>query len=281
MGEEYPGVHRLGMSGQRPSSLEVTSHCTSFTSVSPVTRSGSPSERSCPVRAQMNRRRGPLRTMRVTMGAVSTPARRPEDAAGDADVLRRIRAGDPTAIDDLYARFRRPAFALARRILADDVLAEDVLQEVFLSIWRDPSAFERGRGTVASWLLAMVHHKAVDSVRREESQRRRRALAEEERILDEPVAARDVDDDVWTRMVSEQVRAALGGLSAPQREALTLAYYGGYTQREVAALTGAPLGTVKTRMLSGMRRLKQDLGGAVAEMTGGGLGAAIAPEAGR
>ena len=85
---------------------------------------------------------------------------------------------------------------------------------------------------------------------------------------------------MWTRVVSEQVRTALGGLSAPQREALTLAYYGGYTQREVAALTGAPLGTVKTRMLSGMRRLKQELGGAVAEMTGGALGAATAPEAG-
>jgi RNA polymerase sigma factor (sigma-70 family) len=219
--------------------------------------------------------------MRVTMGAVTTPARRPEDAEGDADLLRRIRAGDQTAVDGLYERFRRPAFALARRILADDVLAEDVLQEVFLSIWRDPSAFERGRGTVASWLLAMVHHKAVDSVRREESQRRRRALAEEERILDEPVATRDVDDDVWTRMVSERVRTALGGLSAPQREALTLAYYGGYTPREVAALTGTPLGTVKTRMLSGMRRLKQELGGAVADMAGGALGAPVAPEGGR
>jgi RNA polymerase sigma-70 factor (ECF subfamily) len=205
--------------------------------------------------------------MHVTMGAVTTPSRRPEDAEGDADLLRRIRAGDQTAVDGLYERFRRPAFALARRILADDVLAEDVLQEVFLSIWRDPSAFERGRGTVASWLLAMVHHKAVDSVRREESQRRRRALAEEERILDEPVAARDVDDDVWTRMVSEQVRTALGGLSAPQRE--------------VAALTGTPLGTVKTRMLTGMRRLKQELGGAVADMTGGALGAPVAPEGGR
>jgi RNA polymerase sigma-70 factor (ECF subfamily) len=127
----------------------------------------------------------------------------------------------------------------------------------------------------------MVHHKAVDAVRREESQRRRQALAEEELVLDAPVAARDVEDDVWTRVVSERVRTALGALSAPQREALTLAYYGGYTQREVAALTGAPLGTVKTRMLSGMRRLKQDLGEAVAEMTGGALGAAIAPEAGR
>ena len=199
---------------------------------------------------------------RVIMGAVTSPARRPDDASGDADVMRRIRAGDRSAVDDRYERFRRPAFALARRILADDALAEDVLQEVFLSVWRDPAAFDRGRGSVASWLLAVVHHKAVDAVRREESQRRRQGLAEDAMALDAPTATRDVEDDAWSRVVAEQVRAAMGALSQPQREALALAYYGGYTQREVAALTGAPLGTVKTRMLSGMRRLKQELGGA-------------------
>src|SRR3954471_2105821 len=219
----------------------------------------------------MNRGKRLLRMMRVTMGVVSTPPRRPEDPAGDAAVLGRIRAGDATAIDDLYERFRRPAFALARRILADDVLAEDVLQEVFLSVWRDPSAYERGRGSVAGWLLAMVHHKAVDAVRREESQRRRRSLAEDELVLEEAVATREVEDDVWSRMVSEQVRTALADLSAPQREALTLAYYGGYTQREVAALTGAPLGTVKTRMLGGMCRLREELG----EQAGGRLPGAV------
>jgi RNA polymerase sigma factor (sigma-70 family) len=194
------------------------------------------------------------------MGIVSPPARRPEDAAGDAEVMRRIRAGDRTAIDDLYDRFRRPAFALARRILGDDVLAEDVLQDVFLSVWRDPSGFDRARGSVASWLLAVVHHKAVDAVRREESQRRRQTLAEEDMALNAPMATRDVEEEAWSRVVAEQVRTALGVLSSSQREALTLAYYGGYTQREVAALTGAPLGTVKTRMLAGMRRLREELG---------------------
>jgi RNA polymerase sigma factor (sigma-70 family) len=194
------------------------------------------------------------------MGIVSPPARRPEDVDGDAEVMRRIRAGDRTAVDDLYERFRRPAFALARRILGDDVLAEDVLQEVFLSVWRDPSAYQRARGTVASWLLAVVHHKAVDAVRREESQRRRQALAEDEMTLAAPVAARDVEDEAWSRVVAQQVRTAMATLSATQREALTLAYYGGYTQREVAALTGTPLGTVKTRMLAGMRRLREELG---------------------
>ena len=198
--------------------------------------------------------------MRVTMSLVTLPPRRPEDAASDADVLRRIRSGDRTAIDDLYERFRRPAFALARRILGDDTLAEDVLQEVFLSVWRDPAAFDRGRGSVASWLLAVVHHKAVDAVRREESQRRRQVLAEQDLALEAPISTRDVEEEAWTRVVADQVRTAMGVLSPPQREALTLAYYGGYTQREVAALTGAPLGTVKTRMLKGMRRLKDELG---------------------
>jgi RNA polymerase sigma factor (sigma-70 family) len=195
------------------------------------------------------------------MGAVSPPVRRPPDDRGDADLLRRIRAGEEEAVDALYERFRRPAFALARRILADDALAEDVLQDVFLGIWKDPAAFDAARGSVSSWLLAMVHHKAVDAVRREESQRRRVGRVEEELGLSVPTATRDVEDEAWTRVVSEQVRLALGVLPTPQREALALAYYGGYTQREVAALTGAPLGTVKTRMLAGMRRLKDELGG--------------------
>ena len=212
--------------------------------------------------------------MRVTMGAVTSPVRRPDDAARDADVMRRIRAGDRSAVDDLYTRFRRPAFALARRILNDDVLAEDVLQEVFLSVWRDPAAFDRGRGSVASWLLAVVHHKAVDAVRREESQRRRQTQAEDAMALDAPTATRDVEEEAWSRVVADRVRTALGALSVPQREALTLAYYGGYTQREVAALTGTPLGTVKTRMLAGMRRLKQEL----ADSHGGALGDALTAE---
>ncbi len=189
--------------------------------------------------------------------------------------------GDRSAVDDLYDRFRRPAFALARRILGDDGLAEDVLQDVFLGVWRDPGGYDRARGSFASWLLAVVHHKAVDAVRREESQRRRQHRAEEEWELDAPTATRDVEDEAWRRLVAEQVRAALGGLADAQREALTLAYYGGYTQREVAALTGAPLGTVKTRMLAGMRRLREQLDGPGAPAGDGALGQATpAPDDG-
>lgn len=200
------------------------------------------------------------------MGLVTRPARRADDAAADAELVRRLQAGDRGAVDDFYERFRRPAFALARRVLADDVLAEDVLQDVFLAVWKDPGAFDTARGSVASWLLAMVHHKAVDAVRREESHRRRQTRAEDDLRMSEPVAQRDVEDEAADRVVSARVRSALQSLPAPQREALTLAYYGGYTQREVAALTGIPLGTVKTRMLAGMRRLKETLGGAVGSL---------------
>jgi RNA polymerase sigma factor (sigma-70 family) len=194
------------------------------------------------------------------MGLVSRPPRTPEDSAADLELVRRVAAGDRGAVDDLYQRFRRPAFALARRVLGDDVLAEDVLQDVFLSIWRDPGAFDGSRGSVASWLLAMVHHKAVDAVRREEAHRRRQARAEEDLVLSAPTQTTDVEDTAAERLVAQRVRTALHALPQPQREALTLAYYGGYTQREVAALTGTPLGTVKTRMLAGMRRLKDTLG---------------------
>jgi RNA polymerase sigma factor (sigma-70 family) len=208
------------------------------------------------------------------MGTVSRPPRRLGDDPGDAAIVARLRSGDRSAVDDLYERFRRPAFALARRVLADDVLAEDVLQDAFLTVWRDPGAYDSSRGTFASWFLAMVHHKAVDSVRREESQRRRQARAEDEVALAAPLATADVEDDVWGRVVADRVRSALGNLPDAQREALTLAYYGGYTQREVAALTDAPLGTVKTRMLAGMRRLKTELGGVAGAALGGALGSA-------
>ncbi len=214
------------------------------------------------------------------MGAVTRPVRRPEGDPGDVDLVLRIRAGDRGAVDDLYDRFRRPAFALARRILADDTLAEDVVQDVFLSVWRDPHAYDGARGSFSSWLMAMVHHKAVDAVRREEAHRRRQTRAQDDLVLSAPIAARDVEDEAWSRVVSDRVRVALSALPDTQREALTLAYYGGYTQREVAALTHAPLGTVKTRMLAGMRRLKEELGAIAGATAGGALSGPAAVDGG-
>src|SRR4051812_42184944 len=132
------------------------------------------------------------RTVHVTMGAVTRPAGQPERSSPDTDLLRRLAAGDAGAVDDLYERFRRQAFALARRILADDASAEDVLQDVFLSVWRDPGAVDDRRGSVASLVMAAVHHRAVDAVRREGSQRRRQTLAGDDLGPRAPMSPRDV-----------------------------------------------------------------------------------------
>lgn len=193
-----------------------------------------------------------------------------DQSVSDAHLAQRLVDGDHAALDDVYERFARPAFALARRITVDDGFAEDVVQEVFLALWRDPHRFDAARGGFGSWLLAMVHHRAVDAVRREESIRRRRDKAAAESaaefaLVPESVA---VDAEVLGRLQGERVRAALKALPAAQREALTLAYFGGYTQREVASLTGTPLGTVKTRMLTGMRRLRERLEGDSMDVAG-------------
>jgi RNA polymerase sigma factor (sigma-70 family) len=163
---------------------------------------------------------------------------------------------DAGALEALYDRYGKPAYSLARWIVADETLAQDVVQEVFLSLWRDAHRFDAGRGTVAGYLLSMTHHRAVDLVRREESLRRRTGG---DTLESEPDSRPGVGSDVLAPERRGEVRAALAALPPAQREALLLAYVGGYTQREVASLMGVPLGTVKTRMAAGMRRLKDAL----------------------
>ena len=152
------------------------------------------------------------------------------------------------------------------------MFAEEVVQEVFLALWRDPAKYDPARGGFPSWLLATTHHKAVDAVRREEAVRRRRvALAEDaDRYTSAASDLPPVEDAAWAGLRGERVRQALGSLPAVQREALVLAYYAGYTQREIAERTNTPLGTVKTRMLAGMRRLRDLLDG-VADAEGARL----------
>ena len=181
------------------------------------------------------------------------------DGLDDRALVARVTEGDGGALEALYGRYGRPCYSLARRILGDEQLAQDVVQEVFLTLWRDASRFDPARGGFSSWLLSMTHHKSVDSVRREENLRKRRTTADilEDRALDGP----RVPDEVWSTLRRERVREALATLPEPQREALVLAYFGGYTQREIAGLTETPLGTVKTRMLAGMHRLKDGLVG--------------------
>lgn len=177
----------------------------------------------------------------------------------DRALVARVTEGDGGALEALYRRYGRPCYGLARRILADEQFAQDVVQEVFLTVWRDAARFDAARGGFSTWLLSMTHHKAVDAVRREENLRKRRTSAEvlQDRVSDSPV----VEDEVWSLMRRERVRAALQTLPEAQAQALTLAYFGGYTQREIAGLTATPLGTVKTRMLAGMRRLRATLDG--------------------
>lgn len=178
-------------------------------------------------------------------------------ALEDPALVALVVDGDGSALEALYGRYGRPAYALARRILNDDQLAQDVVQEVFLTVWRDATRYDASRGGFSTWLLTMTHHKAVDSVRREENLRKRRAP---DGVLEFTESGDPrVEEEVWEVLRRDRVRAALADLPDAQREALGLAYFGGYTQREIAKLTDTPLGTVKTRMLAGMKRLRDVL----------------------
>jgi RNA polymerase sigma-70 factor, ECF subfamily len=175
----------------------------------------------------------------------------------DGQLVELVAQKDAGALEALYDRYGRAAYSLARRILTEETLAQDVVQEVFLSLWRDARRFDAGRGTVATYLLSMTHHRAVDVVRREENLRRWRTSDEGLELAPDPKAR--VEDEVEASERRNEVRAALAELPVAQREALLLAYFGGYTQREVAALVGVPLGTVKTRMAAGMRKMREAL----------------------
>jgi len=158
------------------------------------------------------------------------------------------------ALAELYDRYGRPAYGLALRILRDEALAEDAVQEAFLGVWRGAARFLPERGKASTWILTLVHRRAVDLVRREE---RRRADTLE--LAPEPGGG-DVDEEAWLRLQRERVQAALRQLPDQQREALELAYYGGFTQTELAERLGQPLGTIKSRMFMGLARLRELLG---------------------
>ena len=175
----------------------------------------------------------------------------------DGQLVQLVAEKDADALEVLYERYGKVAYSLARRILTDEVLAQDVVQEVFLSLWRNAHRFDAGRGTLATYLLSMTHHRAVDVVRREENLRRRRTSDEVLEFQPDPNPGVEAEAEAAERR--SEVRAALAQLPPAQREALALAYFGGYTQREVATLVGVPLGTVKTRMAAGMRKLEQAL----------------------
>jgi RNA polymerase sigma factor (sigma-70 family) len=169
---------------------------------------------------------------------------------------------EQSALAELYDRFGRPAYGLALRILRDESLAEDAVQEAFLTLWRTAARFVPERGKASTWILTLVHRRAVDLVRREE---RRRADALEQ--APEQVSRNAVDEEAWLRLQRERVQDALRKLPDQQREAIELAYYGGFTQSELAERLGQPLGTIKSRMFMGLARLRELLGEPGLEMS--------------
>ena len=161
---------------------------------------------------------------------------------------------DEHALAELYDRFGGVAYGLALRVVRDRALAEDVVQEAFLAVWRSAASFSADRAKPSTWILTLVHRRAVDLVRREE---RRRAEP-----LDVPATGPSVreatsEDDAWASLERRRVRNALAELPEAQREAIELAYFEGYTQSELADRLGQPLGTIKSRMFAGLSRLRQ------------------------
>lgn len=180
------------------------------------------------------------------------------DEARDADLLRRIARGDEESFRALYRRYGAAAYGLARRVVRQEFLAEEIVQETFLALWRGAGAYDASRGSVRTWLLSSIHHRAVDSVRREEAHTRRAQRAHRDAVPEADVAevvadALDLEDD------SARLGGALGGLPPEQRHVVDLMYYGGLTQAQVAERLALPLGTVKSRCLLAMRRLRSAL----------------------
>ena len=181
--------------------------------------------------------------------------------ARDRELVHRIERGDQDAFRGLFGRYAPTAMALARRVARQPFLAEEIVQEAFLAVWRNPGGYDPQRGSVRAWLMGMVHHRAVDAVRREEAQRRRA----EGSIVSDPVVSPDPADDVADQLdlpgERRAVRAALDALPGEQRQVIELMYFGGLSQSAISEHLGVPLGTVKSRTLLGMRRLRGAIGG--------------------
>jgi len=183
----------------------------------------------------------------------SEPTARELAHLSDEAVLALIARSDEQALSELYRRFSRLAYGLAFRILRDDALAQDAVQEAFLGVWRAAGRFTAERAKPSTWLLTLVHRRAVDLVRREERRR-----TEQLQPDSEPIGSEGPDE---LELLSERqsIREALRKLPPEQREAIELAYYGGYTQSELAERLGQPLGTIKSRMFTGLARLRETL----------------------
>ena len=177
----------------------------------------------------------------------------------DLDLHRRLAAGDRGGFDELYHRYAGPAFGLALRVTGQQILAQDVVHDAFLALWRAPEAYDAARGPFRTFFLALVHHRAVDLVRRES---RLRARSERAANL-EPLVGEDhaeaIAEESYLGVRRKEVREALAGLPPEQRQVLEMAYFGGKTQVQIADELQIPLGTVKTRTFAAMRKLRSAL----------------------
>lgn len=201
-----------------------------------------------------------LRARQLRKSAAPTPV--PNDFAhlSDEALVALVARADDSAFAELYDRYDRLAYGLARRIVRDGSLAEDAVQDAFLTLWRTASRFNSERATARVWIMTLVHRRAVDLVRHHE-RRRADPLPPQQ----EEAGGAGADETVWLRLQRDRVRDALRQLPDQQREAIELAYFGGFTQSELAERLGQPLGTIKSRMFAGLARLRELLEDATSE----------------
>jgi RNA polymerase sigma-70 factor (ECF subfamily) len=177
----------------------------------------------------------------------------------DEDLMQLVRKGEPQAFEIVYERHATAAFSLAYRMTGTRNVAEDVVQEAFLSLWRSGARYDRTRGSVRTWVLGIVHNRAIDALRRSKVHERRRASDEgvEERFE----AGEGVDVEAARRDEAREVRHALESLPAEQSKVIELAYFGGFSHSEIADMLETPIGTVKGRMRLGLDKLRDRLSG--------------------
>ena len=193
----------------------------------------------------------------VVIDGVDVPEEGGESVDHVAELLTRVALGDEAAFTRMYDLLSPRVFGLILRVLVDRSQSEEVLQEVFLELWQSAAKFAPNKGQGRSWVLTIAHRRAVDRVRSAQASADRDVRVG---FRDIEVAHDGVAEQVELRIEGQRVAQALETLPDAQREAITLAYYGGYSQSEIAALVGAPLGTIKTRMRDGLTRLRGELG---------------------
>ena len=177
----------------------------------------------------------------------------------DEDLMQLVRRGQAAAFEVIYERHSQAAFSLAYRMAGSRGVAEDVVQEAFLNIWRSGARYERARGSVRTWLLGIVHHRAIDALRRSFVHEKRRAS--DEGIAETLETGERTDMEAARSEEAATVRKALLGLPPEQVQVIELAYFGGFTHTEIAEMLETPIGTVKGRMRLGLEKMRHALGG--------------------